>query len=52
MNKNLFEEVTELLLSNPKYISSDNKLLKAIVYTDIMNLDTNLPAFPRISKNS
>ncbi|WP_322902694.1 site-specific DNA-methyltransferase [Mycoplasmopsis felis] len=42
MNKNLFEEVTELLLSNPKYVSSDNKLLKAIVYTDIMNLDTNL----------
>ncbi|WP_322875814.1 hypothetical protein RNN91_03390 [Mycoplasmopsis felis] len=46
MNKNLFEEVTELLLSNPKYVSSDNKLLKAIVYTDIMN-----PAFHRISKN-
>ncbi|WP_258408952.1 hypothetical protein [Mycoplasmopsis felis] len=22
MNKNLFEEVTELLLSNPKYVSS------------------------------
>ncbi|WP_322908899.1 site-specific DNA-methyltransferase [Mycoplasmopsis felis] len=44
MNKNLFEEVTELLLSNPKYVSSDNKLLKAIVYTDIMNLDTNLLA--------
>ncbi|BBU47514.1 DNA methyltransferase [Mycoplasmopsis felis] len=44
MNKNLFEEVTELLLSNPKYVSSDNKLLKAIVYTDIINLDTNLLA--------
>lgn len=42
MNKNIFEIVIEVLKTNSKYISDDGKLLKAIVYSDVMTMDKEL----------
>ncbi|EHL19963.1 hypothetical protein HMPREF9628_01136 [Peptoanaerobacter stomatis] len=42
MNKNIFEIVEEVLKTNSKYISDDGKLLKAIVYSDVMTMDKEL----------
>ena len=42
MDKNIFEVVTELLKTNLKYVSEDGKLLKAIVYRDVMNMNEEL----------
>lgn len=42
MNKNIFEIVVEVLKINSKYISDDGKLLKAIVYSDVMTMDKEL----------
>lgn len=42
MNKNIFEIVEEVLKTNLKYISDDGKLLKAMVYSDVMTMDKEL----------
>lgn len=42
MEKNIFEIVEEVLKSNPKYISEDGKLLRAVVYSDVMAMDKEL----------
>lgn len=42
MNKNIFEIVEEVLKINSKYISDDGKLLKAMVYSDVMTMDKEL----------
>ena len=42
MNKNIFEIVEEILKTNLKYVSDDGKLLKAIVYSDVMTMDKEL----------
>ena len=42
MNKNIFEIVEEILKTNSKYISDDGKLLKAMVYSDVMTMDKEL----------
>lgn len=42
MNKNIFEIVEEVLKTNEKYIADDGKLLKAVVYSDIMAMDKEL----------
>ena len=42
MNKNIFEIVEEVLKTNSKYISDDGKLLKAVVYSDVMVMDREL----------
>lgn len=42
MNNNIFEIVVEVLKTNSKYISGDGKLLKAIVYSDVMTMDKEL----------
>lgn len=42
MNKNIFEVVEEVLKTNSKYISDDGKLLKAMVYSDVMTMDKEL----------
>ncbi|RFZ76451.1 site-specific DNA-methyltransferase [Lacrimispora amygdalina] len=42
MNKNIFEIVEEVLNTNSKYISDDGKLLKAIVYSDVMTMNKEL----------
>lgn len=42
MRKNIFEIVEEVLKTNLKYISEDGKLLKAVVYSDIMTMDREL----------
>lgn len=42
MNKNIFEIVEEALKTNEKYISDDGKLLKAVVYSDVMAMDREL----------
>ena len=42
MNKNIFEIVEEVLKTNTKYISDDGKLLKAVVYSDVMTMDKEL----------
>ncbi len=42
MNKNIFEIVEEVLKTNSKYISDDGKLLKALVYSDVMTMDQKL----------
>ena len=42
MNKNIFEIVEEVLKTNSKYISDDGKLLKAIVYSDVITMDKEL----------
>jgi type III restriction-modification system methylation subunit len=42
MNKNIFEIVEEVLKTNSKYISDDGKLLKAMVYSDVMTMNKEL----------
>ncbi|WP_322908691.1 site-specific DNA-methyltransferase [Mycoplasmopsis felis] len=42
MNKNVFQTTKEILMNNPKYISKDNKLLKAKVYSDVMTMNKDL----------
>lgn len=42
MNKNIFEVVEEVLKTNLKYVSDDGKLLKAMVYSDVMTMDKEL----------
>lgn len=42
MNKNIFEIVEDVLKTNSKYISDDGKLLKAMVYSDVMTMDKEL----------
>lgn len=42
MNKNIFEIVEDVLKTNLKYISDDGKLLKAMVYSDVMTMDKEL----------
>lgn len=42
MDKNIFELVEEILKTNKKYISEDGKLLKAVVYSDVMTMDKSL----------
>lgn len=42
MNKNIFEIVEEVLNTNLKYVSDDGKLLKAMVYSDVMTMDKEL----------
>lgn len=42
MKKNIFEIVEELLKTNSKYLSEDGKLLKAVVYSDVMTMDEEL----------
>lgn len=42
MIKNIFEIVEEVLQTNSKYISEDGRLLKAIVYSDVMTMDKGL----------
>lgn len=40
--KNIFEIVKEELQKNSKYLSDDGKLLKAVVYNDVMTMDKEL----------
>lgn len=40
--ENLLEVVENILITNEKYVSEDNKLLKAKVYEDVMNTDKKL----------
>ena len=40
--KNLFNLVEDLLLSDSRYVSEDNNVLKAKVYTDVMSMDEEL----------
>lgn len=42
MNKNIFEIVEEVLRKDSKYISEDGKLLKAVVYSDVIKMDKEL----------
>ena len=42
MNKNIYEIVEEVLKTNLKYVSDDGKLLKAMVYSDVMTMDKEL----------
>ena len=44
MNKNIFEIVEEVLKTNSKYLSDDGKILKAVVYSDVMIMDRELLA--------
>lgn len=40
--KNIFDTVANLLLSNSKYKAEDGKLLKAVVYNDVMEMSDDL----------
>ena len=40
--KNIFDTVADLLLTNDKYKAEDGKLLKAVVYNDVMAMNENL----------
>ncbi|PNP90190.1 site-specific DNA-methyltransferase [Gardnerella sp. KA00735] len=40
--KNIFGTVAELLLTNDKYKAEDGKLLKAVVYSDVMAMNEDL----------
>lgn len=42
MGKNIFEIVEDVLKTKEKYLSEDGKLLKAIVYSDVMTMDNDL----------
>lgn len=44
MDKKIFEIVEELLKTKSKYLSEDGKLLKAVVYSDVMTMDEELLA--------
>lgn len=39
MDKNIFEVAGDLLKTNSKYVSEDGKLLKAVVYSDVMTMN-------------
>lgn len=41
---NIFEQAVELLLTNDKYKAEDGKLLKAVVYSDVMTMNETLLA--------
>ena len=45
MDKNIFEIVEEVLKTREKYVSEDDKLLKAIVYSDVMTMNSELLSF-------
>ena len=49
--KNIFDTVAELLLTNDKYKAEDGKLLKAVVYSDVMAMNENLLALLLSNKN-
>ena len=51
MEKNIFKLVEEKLKINEKYLSEDGKLLKAIVYSDVMNMDKTLLSLLLSEKN-
>lgn len=40
--KNIFDTVADLLLTNNKYNAEDGKLLKAVVYSDVMSMNEDL----------
>lgn len=40
--KNIFDTVADLLLTNDKYKAEDGKLLKAVVYSDVMAMSDDL----------
>ncbi|MCT7746677.1 MAG: site-specific DNA-methyltransferase [Lactobacillus iners] len=40
--KNIFDTVADLLLTNDKYKAEDGKLLKAVVYSDVMGMSEDL----------
>lgn len=40
--KNIFDTVAELLLTNDKYKAEDGRLLKAVVYSDVMAMSKDL----------
>lgn len=40
--KNIFDTVADLLLTNDKYKAEDGKLLKAVVYSDVMAMSEDL----------
>lgn len=42
MDKNIFELAGDLLKTNSKYVSEDGKLLKAVVYSDVMTMNQEL----------
>ena len=42
MDKNIFEIVEDVLKTREKYVSEDNKLLKAIVYSYVMTMNNEL----------
>lgn len=42
MDKNIFEGAGDLLKTNSKYVSEDGKLLKAVVYSDVMTMNQDL----------
>lgn len=42
MNKNIFEIVEEVLKTKSKYLSDDGRILKAVVYSDVMVMDRDL----------
>ena len=42
MSKNIFDVTGDLLKTNDKYVAEDGKLLKAVVYSDVMNMDSSL----------
>lgn len=42
MEKNIFEIVEDVLKTNSKYISDDGKLLKAVVYSEVMTMHKEL----------
>ena len=42
MDKNIFGIVEDVLKTNSKYLSEDGKLLKAVVYSDVMMMDEDL----------
>ena len=42
MMKNIFDTVADLLLTNDKYKAEDGKLLKAVVYSDVMAMSEDL----------
>lgn len=42
MKRNIYDELVEVLTSNQKYVSEEGKLLKAVVYSDVMTMNSDL----------
>ncbi|MDD7837498.1 site-specific DNA-methyltransferase [Metamycoplasma hyosynoviae] len=42
MKNNIFQLLEELLKNNSKYLSKDKKILKPVVYNDLMNMNKEL----------